>query len=150
MMTDKQPSNEDIRKWLDDVKFHRNSPTSKYLRILLDRLESAERRDVVTPEYLQSWIDRAYEAESRIRELEVKLAKADLEDKAAMHDIEHLTDSLNFELNRADNAESRIKELESVLNEIAESMYCADGYRNVSISEDSADKLKTILEQNGD
>jgi len=108
MMTDKQPSNEDIRKWLDDVKFHRNSPTSKYLRILLDRLESAERRDVVTPEYLQSWIDRAYEAESRI------------------------------------------KELESVLNEIAESMYCADGYRNVSISEDSADKLTAILEQNGD
>ena len=72
-MTDKQPTNEDIRKWLDDVKFHRNSPTSKYLRILLDRLESAERRDVVTPEYLQSWIDRAYEAESRIKELDKTL-----------------------------------------------------------------------------
>ena len=31
-----------------------------------DKLEEAEARDVVTPEYLQSWIDRANEAEQTI------------------------------------------------------------------------------------
>ena len=34
---------------------------------LTKRLEAAESSDVVTPEYLQSWIDRAYEAEATIK-----------------------------------------------------------------------------------
>ena len=34
-----------------------------------DKLEEAEARDVVTHEYLQSWIDRANEAEQTIKEI---------------------------------------------------------------------------------
>ena len=56
--------------------------------------------------------------ESRISELESKLEKAEREDMAAMHDIERLMDSANFELNRADKAESRIKELEAMSDRV--------------------------------
>ena len=39
-----------------------------------DKLEEAEARDVVTPEYLQSWIDRANESEQTIERQRMQLA----------------------------------------------------------------------------
>jgi len=41
----------------------------KGLKELRAKLEAAESRDVVTPEYFQSWVDRAYEAEATIKAL---------------------------------------------------------------------------------
>ena len=39
----------------------------KGLKELRAKLEAAESRDVVTPEYFQSWVDRAYEAEATLK-----------------------------------------------------------------------------------
>ena len=154
MMTDKQPSNAEIRESHEqaqadiELTCHESQGESMsdidsahdHRGILSDRLEEAEHNLLETHVAWQQGI-------KRIKELEDKLVKAEREDKAAKHDIERLMDSVNFELNRADKAESRIKALEAKLDKIGE-LYSFDvplaphGNKAVWLSE-----LKAILEQ---
>jgi len=154
MMTDKQPTNAEIRECHEqaqadiELTCHESQGESMsdidsahdHRGILSDRLEEAEHNLLETHVAWQQGI-------KRIKELEDKLVKAEREDKAAKHDIERLMDSVNFELNRADKAESRIKALEAKLDKIGE-LYSFDvplaphGNKAVWLSE-----LKAILEQ---
>lgn len=64
---------------------------------LIDRLEARDKQDVVTPKYLDSWIDRANKAEARSEELEAGLT-------------ETLT-NLYIETKKAESAQAKIDAL---------------------------------------
>ncbi|RKZ87847.1 MAG: hypothetical protein DRQ39_03545 [Gammaproteobacteria bacterium] len=57
-----------LRKAFNTFPIIEDSPVDLFQEAA-DRLEAAEARDVVTHEYLQSWIDRANEAEQTIKEI---------------------------------------------------------------------------------
>jgi hypothetical protein len=51
------------------------------------RLDAAEKRDVVTPEYLQGWIERAQAAENTTRELRIKLQNSHVVSTQTIEDM---------------------------------------------------------------